>query len=262
MIVTSEEFWKKRIIEKFIERSSHQAYRIRDVSEILNSFGRIELAANTAWDQLFEDELLVKNTVTGGDYICLNPNKQLEIMKYYNKEPVEEVRTRLEPSVVNFENLERHFEIVTEKAWPNQGTYYLCTRTGDPTDWVALFRSKPHKNPTRMNLGSLKNPESRITRMWGIVRDLGKDGSTFYKKQAEDLDQKAFGNNRQPGTAAFGIFCHLRWIREVERCGAKIFYALDQDNIYDDLVNGDGHVCFRCARVSHDPYCDFCNMPT
>ena len=258
--MASVEFWKKRIIEKFIERSSDQPYRIRNVEEILDSFGRIELAANDAWDQLIENKLLVENTVGTINYIFLNPNKQLEIMGYYNKEPVDEVRARLEPSVVNFQNLERRFEIVTEKAWPNQGTYYLCTQIGDPTDWMALFRSKPHKDPTRIKLGSLKDPESRIMRMWSIIRDLGKDRSTFYKKQAEDLDQTAFGNNRQPGTAAFSVFCHLGWIKKVKRHGVRVFYMLDQDSLYDDLVNDNGHVCFRCARVSHDPYCDFCNM--
>ena len=260
--MTSEEFWKKRIIEKFIERSSHQAYRIRDVSEILNSFGSIELAASNAWEQLLEDELLVKSMADGVKYTYLNPNKQLEIMRYYNKEPVDEVRARLEPSAVNFENLERRLDHTTEKAWPNQGTYYLCTHVADPTDWTALFRSKPNKKPTRINLGSLKDPESKITRMWNVIRGLGKDGSTFYKKQAEDLDQKAFGNNRQPGTAAFEIFKHLGWIKEVERRGTQIFYKLDQDSLYDDLINNRGYVCFRCARVWPGPYCDVCDKPT
>ena len=260
--MASVEFWKKRIIEKFIERSSRQTYRIRDVSEILNSFGRIELAANDAWEQLFEDELLVKNMVGGIEYIFLNPNKQLEIVRYFNQEPVDEVRARLEPSVADFKDLERRFEVTTEKAWPNQGTYYLCTRVGNPMYWMALFRSKPHKKPTRIKLGSLKDPESRIRKMWSVIRDLGENGSIFYKKKAEDLDQKAFGNNRQPGTAAFSIFSHLGWIKAVERRGSRVFYTLDQDNLYDDLVNDCGHVCFRCARVSHDPYCDFCDMST
>ena len=260
--MTSVEFWKKRIIEKFIERSQFQTYRIRDVSEMLNSFGRIELTASNAWEQLLEDKLLVKNTTNDIEYIYLNPNKQLEIMKYYNKEPVDEVRARLEPSAANFENLERRFEHTTEKAWPNQGTYYLCTQVGDPTYWVALFRSKPHKTPTRMKLKSLKDPEARITIMWSVIRNLGANGSTFYKKQAEDLNQRAFGNNRQPGTAAFEIFKYLGWIKEVERRGAQVFYMLDQDSLYDDLVNDRGHVCFGCARVCHDPYCDVCDMPT
>ena len=260
-IVPDVEYWKKRIIEKFIERSSNISYYITDPSEILDSFGKIEFAANNAWEQLIEDELLVTSIVNGRKTTFLNHNKQLEIIKYFNQEPVDEVRERLKPSQDNFENLNERFTIVTENAWPNQGTYYLCTQMDDPTFWVALYRSKPHKKPTRINLGSLTNNESRITRMWEVIRSLGNENTTFYKKQAEDLDQQAFGNNRQPAVAAFGIFTYLGWIKEVERRGKSIIYELDKDNLYDNLINNRGHICLRCGRVLPDRYCTFCNSP-
>ena len=252
------EFWKKRIIEKFIERSSRTWYYIANISEILDSFGKIEYTANEAWDQLVADELLVTSMVNGRQAIFLNPNKQLEITKYFNQEPVGEVRERLAPSPSTFENLDRRFEIVTENAWPNQGTYYLCTQVGDPMHWVALYRSKPNKRPTRMNFGSLRDRGSRITKMWNVIRGLGRRETPFYKKQAEDIDQQIFGNNRQPAVAVFGIFNYLGWIKEVERRGKRIFYALDQDNLYDDLMDSRGHVCYGCGRVCPDRYCVFC----
>lgn len=256
--MTNVERWKKRIIEKFIERSAYERYYITDTSDILGSFGTIEYAANIAWEQLLSDGLLVSDQIAGRSAIFLNPNKQLEIIKYFNQEPVDEVRAMLEPPPATFKKLDRRFEIVTENAWPNQGTYYLCTQVGDPTFWVALFRSKPDKKPTRMNLGSIKNADSKLAKMWHIIYDLGKRETSFYKKQAEDLDQSAFGNNRQRGVAAFGIFQRLGWIKEVERHGKKIIYALDKTNLYDAFMKNQGRVCHTCARVCINGYCDDC----
>lgn len=258
MVMTSVEHWKKRIIEKFIERSSQAPYHITDMDDILNSFGDIEFTANTAWDELVADELLVVDLVNDRRVIFLNSNKQLEIMEYFNQEPVDEVRAMLEPPSSTFDGLDRRLDYVTENAWPNQGTYYLCTRVGDPADWVSIYRSKPHKKPTRVNLGSLRDNESRIVKMWRIICDVGGRGNIFYKKQAEDRDQRVFGNNRQPATAAFCIFTYLGWIREVSRHGRRVTYALDNTSLYDALANNRGYVCHECARVCLGGRCDNC----
>ncbi|MDE0396198.1 MAG: hypothetical protein OXL96_00180 [Candidatus Poribacteria bacterium] len=255
------EHWKKRIIEKFIERSQHSSYYITDLKPILDSFGRIEYNANLAWEALLHDGLLVTDTINGQEAIHLNPHKELEIMKYFNKDPAEEVMAGLQPPASDFEGLEKRINVITENAWPNQGTYYLCTLIGNPASWVFLFRSKPNKPTTRTNLGSLTDKDSRITKMWKIVRDLGQGEREFYKKQAEDLDQRTFGNNRQPATAAFNIFVYLGWIREFRRRGKQVFYLLAKADLHDAFVNGQAYVCHECSKIYSNRYCDSCEKP-
>ena len=236
----------------------HTHYYITSPEDILDSFGTIEFATNQAWDALMREELLVSGMVNGYQVTFLNPNKELEVTKYFNKDPVKGVIAKLQPPPATFNGLEKRFEIVTENAWPNQGTYYLCTLVGDPASWVALFRSKPNKKATRMNFGSLEDRDSKITKMWKTIHSLGKRELTFYKKQAEDMDQKAFGNNRQPATASFSIFCYLGWLKEVKQHGKTIYYSLDKDNLHDALVSGRAYACHMCAKVYLERYCDNC----
>ena len=179
-------------------------------------------------------------------------------MRYYNQEPAEEVMAKLQPPPSTFEGLEVRHTIITENAWPNQGTYYLCTQIGNPAYWLFLFRSKPNKPVTRTNLGSLEDRDSRISKMWKIIHGLGKTQLTFYKKQAEDLDQRTFGNNRQPATASFNIFYYLGWLKEVKRRGKQVFYALDKDAVHDALMDHDAYVCRGCSRIYRARYCDHC----
>ena len=259
--MASVESWKKRIIEKFIERSYPTFYYITDPQQILDSFGNIEFTGNTAWEELLNDEILVSSIIDNRHAIHLNLNKHLEIRNYYNTEPVEEVMARLQPPPSTFEGLEQRHIVVTENAWPHQGTYYLCTLIGNPASWVALYRSKPNKGTTRMNFGSLQDRDSKITSMWNTIRGLGRREPIFYKKQAEDENQQAFGNNRQPATASFNIFCYLGWIREVERRGKRVFYSLNDAGLYDELMNNQAHVCRGCSRICRDRYCDECESP-
>ena len=258
--LSSLEKWEKRIIEKFLERAVEGVYHISDVREILDSFGPIEFAANKAWDRLVDAKILKIEDDTNQRRISLNLEKQYEITEYYKQEPVEEVKTKLMPDPHTFKGLERRHEVVTENTWPNQGTYYLCTQSEDVTAWTYIYRSKPTNKPTRVKLGSLLNPDSKIRRMWVAVQSIGQDGSVFYKKQAEDLDQRAFGNNRQGAVAAFNIFVYLGWIKAVKRTGKQVFYKLDRTELYDALVSGQGHTCGRCSRVCLDRYCAKCSV--
>lgn len=259
--MASVKSWKKRIVEKFIERSHPTFYYIRHPEEILNSFGNIEYTGNTAWEELLRDEILVTSVIENHSVIHLNLNKHLEIRNLYNTEPVEEVMAKLQPPPSTFVGLEQRYSIVTKNAWPHQGTYYLCTLIENPVSWVALYRSKPNKSVTRMNFGSLQEEDSKITRMWRTIYSVGRREQKFYKKQAEDENQQAFGNNRQPATAAFNIFCYLGLIKEIERHGKRIFYALDDTRLYEELISKRAHVCRGCSRICRDKYCDGCQSP-
>ena len=59
----------------------------------------------------------------------------------------------------------------------------------------------------RIILGSFKDPQSRIDRIWKATTKIGKanpDG--FRRKQVENIEQEACGNNRLPSKAAFDVF--------------------------------------------------------
>lgn len=259
--MASIESWKKRIVEKFIERSHPTFYYITNPQEILDSFGSIEYNGNQAWDQLREDEILVSSVIDNRTVIHLNLNKELEIRNLYNTEPVEEVMAKLQPPPSTFDGLDIRHSFVTENAWPNQGTYYLCTKVGDPTYWVAIYRSKPNKKPTTMRFGSLRDDDSKIVSMWNTICDVARQEPKLWRKRAEDENQWAFGNNRQPGTATFNIFCYLGLLSEVERKGKRVFYSLDDVRLYDELRANHAHMCRGCARICRDRYCDHCKAP-
>ncbi len=56
---------------------------------------------------------------------------------------------------------------------------------------------------------------------------VGKENTDgFRRKQVENIEQEACGNNRLPSKAAFDIFVFKKWLIE-EKKGKSIFYKLN-----------------------------------
>ena len=117
-----------------------------------------------------------------------------------------------------------------------------CTKDGDPDYWRVVIRTKPNAQPTAIVLGSLADKESKISKMWKVILKVWKNNNNqpIYKKMAEDEDQKIFSNNRQPSTADFSIFEHLRWLKEVGKKSNTIYYNITDENVHDKFLKDRG----------------------
>lgn len=256
--------WKKRIVERFIERSSKGNYMSNENTQtLMESFGfSVDSNFFKAWDYLLKSEIIIKH----GDnemYFLNTWKKPTEIREIFQEEPLSERSESMRPERKYFENLVEQFTITTEQAWPNQGTYYFCTDEDDPSTWNVIIRSKPNKPPIVYRLGSIKDKNSRLSKMWIVILSVWIDGNKkpIYKKLAEDKDQKTFGNNRQPATAGFTIFNKFGWLEETSRRGKQIFYKISDEKSHEDIINGKTPICPRCGRPSPNRFCNYCNAP-
>jgi len=98
--------------------------------------------------------------------------------------------------------------------------------------------------------------------MWKTVLEIWNQNNQepIFKKQVEDINQKDYHNNRQPGIAAFTLFVKFGWIHEVSRKGRQIFYQVDKPDEYLDIINKKVSLCSRCGMPSPDTFCNNCNL--
>lgn len=162
-----------------------------------------------------------------------------------------------------FTNHKLQFNFTTDKnSWPHRGTYYCCTQKDDPSIWKIIVRANPAKSPTTYQFGSILEQDSKIIRMWKTVLEIWNQNNQepIFKKQVEDINQKDYHNNRQPGIAAFTLFVKFGWIHEVSRKGRQIFYQVDKPDEYLDIINKKVSLCSRCGMPSPDTFCNNCNL--
>lgn len=217
-----------------------------------------------AWEELIKSKIIIETNRNSGKSFILNTwEKATEIRNIFVTEPIPERAINVKPDKKYFENLVERFTHTTENAWPNQGTYYFCTREDDVYDWIVFFRSKPNKRHTTYNLGSIKDENSTISTMWKVIVNVWKDNEKqpVYKKMAEDRDQKTFGNNRQPATAGFAIFLKFGWIQEVSRRGKQIFYQIKDEEQHNKIIYGKIPMCPRCGLPAPGQFCLNCDQP-
>ena len=148
----------------------------------------------------------------------------------------------IKPEKKYFDGFKNIFNRVTERAWPNRGTYYYCVKQDNPEFWKVVIRTKPNAKPTTIQLGDLKDPKSRIAKMWKVILKVWKKykQTPIWKKRVEDADQTIFGNNRQPSTCAFQIFEHLGWLKESGKKGNMIYFVVIDENVYDKFLRDRG----------------------
>lgn len=228
--------WKKRVVELFMLRSPpNRLYKALTEDEILSWFGRYDgEKLKEAFESLVSEKIIIQSSSGEKKFYQLNLwEKTAEIRNLIHREPFAETAARVRPNAVYFKGLKELFTRATERAWPNRGTYYYCVKEDDPHHWIVLIKTKPTiAKPDRINMESLRERNSKISKMWRvIVRVWKRDGKKpIWKKKAEDEDQPTFGNNRQPSTCAFQIFEYLGWIKEIGKKGNKILYQVIEED--------------------------------
>src|SRR5205807_299508 len=107
----------------------------------------------------------------------------------------------------------------------HRGNYYYYVKEDNNSHWVVLQKTKIATPAYRIILGSEKDENSRICRIWKATVVIGKENDMLViRKQVEDKDQRACGNNRLPSKAAFDVFVHKGWLTEVSKKGRTITY--------------------------------------
>lgn len=256
-------WFEKRIIEKLIERSKFNSFELADKIEFFKKFGIYKQDPNLskAFDNLVDKKLL--SQVRLGSYILNVYEFMTEIRRMKDIEPIGSRSKEMLPMDSYFKGYTERFTLTTQNSWPYRGTYYCCTKDDDISNWKIIFRAKPTKNPTSYYIGSLFDKESTIISMWKTIIEVWQknEGKPIFKKMAEDVNQKSFGNNRQRGTAAFEIFQRFGWLHEETRKGKQIFYQIDKPDEYLDIINKKIPICPRCGLPAPDHFCLNCDLP-
>ena len=263
-ISQSPEFWEKRLVERFIERSDHGTFQLKNKLELFKSFGRFKIDPNLsiAFDNLINRKLILQ--INLGNYILNSHTSIEEIRRILQTEPIQFMSEQMMPVESYFADHKLQFNFTTDKnSWPHRGTYYCCTEIDDPSIWKIIVRANPAKKPTTYTFGSFLDNDSRIIRMWKTVLDVWNQNNceSIYKKQAEDVNQKDFDNNRQPGVAAFTLFTRFGWMHEVSRKGKQVFYQIDKPDEYLEIIDKKIPLCRRCGLPAHDNFCINCDHP-
>ena len=221
--------YKKKIIEHFIINMNFNFFRTFKESRLLAWMELYDEKMKDALQELIKDKIII---ITEDNhepqYYLDNQDKISEIRNFTRQEPFLERAQILTPPNNLFDGFEERFLRSTERAWPNRGTYYYYTKLDDSLHWKVIIITKPNAKPTTIDMGSLAEEESRISKMWKIILEVWKNkpSDTIYKKMAEDKDQKLFGNNRQPSTACFHIFEYLGKLKEVGKYRNSILYIV------------------------------------
>jgi len=222
-----------------------------------------------AFESLTEDKLILKTKGTKEIFYMLdNFEKTSEIRSIVRREPFTDRAEKIKPEKNMFDGLIELFNASTERAWPNRGIYYYCVKEDDLYYWTILIKTKPDvAKPTTIRLGSLLEKNSKISNMWKTIVKvwIKNKRKPIYKKMAEDDNQKDFGNNRQPGTAAFTLFESLKWIKEVgKRRNSYLYEVTDDDALKKYLKKFLGKnmpICLVCGQPAPNNFCFTCNQP-
>lgn len=213
----------------------NRLYKALTEDEVLSWFGNQGgEKLKEAFESLVTEKIIIQSSSGEKRFYQLNLfEKMSEIRNFIRREPFAERAGRVRPNQTFFKGLNELFTRATERAWPNRGTYYYCVKEDDPNFWIVLIVTRPTiTKPDRITLGSLKEKDSRISKMWRILIKVWRRNNKepIWKKLAEDEDQQVYGNNRQPATCAFQIFEQLKWIKEVKKTGNKMLYqVVDED---------------------------------
>jgi len=217
--------WRFSILRFF---NPGKNYHISVTKEnVFDNFGRhINDDTIKAFDSLVKEEFLIPVYSNNRIFYSINPDKINQITDELNYTFTSQSEA-LQPYDRNFKNLNFQFETERDKAIPNKGKYFHFTKNDDSSFWVTIIISKQGKKTKTLKMGSLNDPNSRLSRILKSVNTYTNTSSkkTFVRKNIEDIDQRACGNERQYSTAAFDIFEHEKIIGEFSHKGrSKIYY--------------------------------------
>ncbi|MDH3856195.1 MAG: hypothetical protein OES27_08765 [Nitrosopumilus sp.] len=223
--------WQKRILQFFVDRSGFgRIYRVTKKDEVLDSFGSHK-DTNTyiAWVQLETDGLILHYVSNGDDYYTIDfIDKQNEIAKIIDNDELDSKSKIMQPDESEVDGLEYHFLEKGYRTYPEQSRYYYYTKKDDESYWICLHKTKPNNRASRIILGSLRDQNSRISRIWTATLQASKDAKNdpFLRKRVEDIEPKACGNNRLPSKAAFDVFNYKKWLSKISK-GKKTLYKIN-----------------------------------
>ena len=123
--------YKKTIVEYFVSRSPHSiSYKVRNERDIFKRFGNRNVKEmQEAFNQLVEEKIIITEMSKDTRYYLLDfIDKPSEIREILRKEPFIERAKLIKPEKNYFEGFDNIFNRVTERAWPNRGTYYYCIK--------------------------------------------------------------------------------------------------------------------------------------
>ena len=224
------DIWKQFILQFFIDRSSYAVYKVTKKEKIFESFGRhLDANADIALIALISDGLVLHYVSDGDDFYTIDIfDRKEDIQRIVNAERSDTRTQMMQPNEFETKGLEPRFTTKGTRPYPNQSTYYYYTKKDDESFWISLVKTKPNSNSTKIILGSLQDPKSRISRIWRVTKIVGEENTEergFTRKQVEDKDQKACGNNRLPSKAAFDVFLN-RGLLTFTKIGRTTYYKI------------------------------------
>lgn len=223
-MVLSIEEWRRRILEYFCAGRPN-IIRATTKEKIFASFGsNTDCNLEIAFTSLERDNLIVYEEE---GYYTLNFDKTDEI-KAIVFDDIEDDLYMSQPLESELEDLVFQFVTESGREYPPRAKYYHYTKKTDFSFWVSLVKTKPLGKSDRINLGSLNDPTSRISRIWQAVKKAanGSQDGIFIRKRVEEIEPMACGNNRQPSKAAFDIFKKTGLIKVISYKGNSEKYKL------------------------------------
>lgn len=223
--------WRRRILKViFID---HKTVKSTTKETIFSNFtGHIDNNTEPAFSSLIKDGLLEEVRLKDKIHYCLNifekANQIHSEMDGINSKLLVDIDQPLDNE---FANLRYVFTTEANRAYPNRGKYYHCTKSEDETFWITLVKPKGNSKSKRLIMGSLKNPKTRLYKIHEAIKIVARESrsGTIVKKHVEDIETKACGNTRQYSKTAFDILGYLNEIQEVESKGRMIKYRLVKD---------------------------------
>ena len=218
--------WRRRLLEYFGARDNHQ-FRASTKERIFATFGEnVDENAHIAFTTLLQDKLIIKTHSGKKEFYTLDFTRSKEIGHIIFEEINEEKMEMVQPQKDEFDGLILVFSSTSEKKNPRQGMYYYCVKKDDHSDWIALQKTKIIERAKRIILGSFNSANSWVSMIWNavlVVSDQTSD-KKFIRKEIEDFDPKACGNNRQRSKAAFDIFEKAGLIKPVGKRRNAMLY--------------------------------------
>lgn len=235
--------WRLKIVKFFVVKSYPYTFRATGSQEVFDSFGsNFDSNAEIAFNELVEDKILLRLVSNEKEFFVLDFIHKMDEIRYLVRTEAYEERAELiQPDKKEFEGLKQEFHSASKRGWPNKGIYYYCTKKDNRNSWVVLIKTKPNVKPYKIILHSLKDPISKISRIWKACVKVYKKNKfqPFFRKQVEDEDQQACGNNRLDSKAAFDIFVHKKWLKIVGRKGRSDLFMIPKLklNILESRIN-------------------------
>lgn len=220
--------WCKAILEYFVAEANG-IFRVSPKFKIMRQFGEnVDENTEVAFLSLLRDELIIPiETSETTTFYSINFEKKDEI-KAILFGAAQKVQLGInQPHASEWEGLKLEFETESNRALPNHGKYYHCTKETDGDFWITLVKTKKLGKADKLILGSLKDTASRLCRIWAAVQkaEAENKNGTFIKQRIEELEPKACGNTRQYAKAAFEIFEFLGLIQMISSKGRSGIYT-------------------------------------